>query len=282
MLKLSLFTCAIVAVGPAIAQADPDPPTPATSPDDEVPTPTESADDAPPPPPPPVDADNPPPPPAETTPTSTAAYVPDTSEDMSMSGQSIWYEQGLSTGIGVGVVIGGGVSGFTDQRMRDVISTDVSGLWDARFTIGTHIPIGLDLSYVGTAASLSSLSGTSSGTLIGTTAEGALRWNMMPHGNFNPYIFAGVGWQRYDVTGRTVTLSDTGIRQSDNSVEFPMGLGLSFRDPSGFIFDVRGTFRANVDQGLVLAPGANPSSPASGNFVPMHTWEASAALGYEF
>jgi hypothetical protein len=55
-----------------------------------------------------------------------------------------------------------------------------------------------------------------------------------------------------------------------------MGAGLSFRDRSGLTVDARGTFRANTDQGLVLEPGSTTS------YVPMHTWEASAAVGYEF
>jgi hypothetical protein len=91
-----------------------------------------------------------------------------------------------------------------------------------------------------------------------------------------------VGWQRYDVTGRTVSLSDSGMNPSDNSIEFPMGAGIGYRDPSGLVFDLRGTFRANTDQGLVLEPGANPNSASSNNYAPMHTWEASAAVGAEF
>ncbi len=220
---------------------------------------------------------------APAVPTMTTAYTPQVTTYAPMTSDQTsyaWYEDRLSTGIGVAVVIGGGVSGFTDRQMRDTVSSDVSGLWDARFSIGTHIPLGLDISYLGTASELSSFAGTQAGTLIGTTTEGALRWNILPHGDFDPYIFGGIGWQRYDVTGRTVTLSDTGIRQSDNSIEFPMGLGISFRDPSGFIFDMRGTFRANVDEGLVLERNANNTS--SNNYVPMHTWEASAAVGYEF
>ena len=58
-----------------------------------------------------------------------------------------------------------------------------------------------------------------------------------------------------------------------------MGAGLSFRT-GGFVADVRGTFRAAADQNLILKTPA--LSPTSSDFAPMHTWDASAALGYEF
>lgn len=185
-----------------------------------------------------------------------------------------WSEDRLQSGIGVSTILGGGLTGFTDQNMRDNMSSNVNGLWDLRVTIGSHIPIGVDVSYVGTAGEINSLIGTKKTTLVGTTAEAALRWNVLPHADWNPYAFAGIGWQRYDVTGSGFSLSDTGIANKDNSVVFPMGAGLAYRDRSGFVADLRGTFRANTDSKLVL--------DEKGDAIPLHTWEASAALGYEF
>jgi hypothetical protein len=281
MLKKSLLTCAVTAAYPAVALADPIPPVPDANPDtrpDSIPSSTRPVD-APPPLVTPVDTP-PLPPPADVAPATTAVPAMD-HEGLSATSYA-WHDERMSSGIGVAAIIGGGVSGFTDRQMRDTVSSNVSGLWDARFTFGSHVPIGLDVAYLGTAVNLNSLSGTQTATLVGTTAEGALRWNILPHADFNPYIFGGMGWQRYDVTGRTVNLSDSGMRQSDNSIVFPMGAGLSYRHPSGFLVDARGTFRANVDQGLVLQPGNSPSSTNSSNYAPMHTWEASAAVGYEF
>ena len=61
---------------------------------------------------------------------------------------------------------------------------------------------------------------------------------------------------------------------------FPMGAGLAYR-VAGFVADVRGTFRAATDNELVVK---NPAIlfPTPNDFVNMHTWEASAAIGYEF
>ncbi len=187
-----------------------------------------------------------------------------------------WHESSLRSGYGISTLLGGGVTGFTDKTMRDTISGSVGGLWNLKVTLGSHIPLALDLGYVGSAAKINSLAGTKWGTLVGTTAEAALRWNMLPHFEWNPYAFAGIGWQRYDLNGGTFTLADNGIRESDNSLVFPMGAGLAYRNANGLVVDLHGTFRANAAYGLVL------ENMTSSSYVPMHSWEASGALGYEF
>jgi hypothetical protein len=191
-----------------------------------------------------------------------------------------WHDDNLRSGIGVSTILGGGVAGFTDDIMRDTTS-EVGGLWNLRVTLGSHIPLGLDLSYLGTATNINGLPGGQSGTLIGTTVEGALRYNMLPHHIVTPYVFAGVGWQRYDVAETNVSLSDSGMNDTDNLLEFPVGGGLSYR-MSGFVGELRGTFRAATEQNLVLRTATVPGTPTSDDFAPMHTWEASAAVGYEF
>lgn len=187
-----------------------------------------------------------------------------------------WREQGLKSEYGVSTILGGGVTGFTDKTMRDATTSNVGGLWDLRVTLGSHTPIGLDLAYVGTAANLEALDQSQSGTLVGTSVEGTLRYNILPHYLCNPYVFAGVGWQRYDVTGAAFTVGGTGMNDTDNAVVLPMGIGVAYRDKSGLVIDARGTFRADTNSKLVLEAMDSP------NYAPMHTWEASAAVGYEF
>jgi hypothetical protein len=189
-----------------------------------------------------------------------------------------WSDKGMSSGIGVSTLLGGGVTSFTDQTARSRTSS-AGGLWDLRVTLGSHIPLALDVSYLGSATNINGLLPGQSGTLVGTTVEGALRYNILPHFAWNPYIFAGAGWQRYDVTQNNFMPALAGLNNTDNLVEFPMGAGLSFRT-GGFVADIRGTFRAASDQNLILKTPA--ISPSSSDFAPMHTWEASAALGYEF
>lgn len=191
-----------------------------------------------------------------------------------------WRDDNLRSGIGVSTILGGGVVGFTEQTMRDTTS-DLGGLWNLRVTLGSHIPLGLDVAYVGSAMNVNGLPGGQNGTLIGTAVEGALRFNILPHNIVNPYVFAGVGWQRYDVTETNVTLSDSGMNDTDDLVAFPLGGGLSYR-MGGFVGDLRGTYRPTTDQNLVLRGGAPIGSPTSDDFVPLHTWEASAAIGVEF
>jgi hypothetical protein len=183
-----------------------------------------------------------------------------------------WSDPRLRSGVGFGVQLGGGISGFTDGNMRDV-TANVAGAWDMRTTIGTHVPIGVDIGYLGTAASLHTFAGDANGTLIGTTIEAVVRWNILPHAIWNPYVFAGSGWQRYDVANMQFAVSDTGIRDSDDLIEFPIGTGVSYRR-SGFVGDFRATFRATSESTLL--------TQQDGSHVPLHTWNVAAALGYEF
>jgi hypothetical protein len=321
IIKSLLFTCAVCAVaqGPAAraqtpatpsptAQPSPTPPSPATPITPATPATPASPTSNPPDPaskppdpaipdqntPPPVDQSQPPitqdqvPAPDTTIPNDSVTPVDNSMTPVAVdidpgpdSNSYAWSDDTLQSGIGVSTILGGGVVGFTDKTMRNTAS-DVGGLWNLRVTLGSHIPLGLDVSYLGTAMNLNGLPSGQNGTLIGTTVEGAVRYNVLPHYRVNPYVFAGIGWQRYDVTEANVSLSDSGMNDMDNLVEFPMGAGLSYRR-AGFVGDLRGTFRAATEQDLVLKTTAlTPGAPTSDDFAPMHTWEASAALGYEF
>lgn len=196
-----------------------------------------------------------------TTTTTTVTPAMTDADDIALESPDIysyaWSDNRLQSGIGISAILGGGVTGFTDKTM-------------------------LDVSYLGQAMNINGLPAGRNGTLIGTTVEGAARFNVLPHYAWNPYVFAGVGWQRYDVTQTNVSLSDSGMNDKDNLLEFPMGVGFSYRS-GGFVGDLRGTFRAMTDQDLVLKAPLNPDvALSSDNFAPMHTWEASAAVGYEF
>jgi hypothetical protein len=182
-----------------------------------------------------------------------------------------WNDPTMTTGIGVSFQVGGGIGGFTDSQVNDLSSSEIGGVWQFRSTIGSHTPLGVDLAYNGTAYDLQSFDGVTSDTLIGTNLEGALRWNILPHYAWNPYIFGGVGWQHYDLNNNT--LADEGVSDTDDLAVFPMGVGVAYRDPSGLTAELRGTFRAAASSTLIV--------DANGNDADLHTWEASAGIGYE-
>lgn len=206
--------------------------------------------------------------------TGTARAQPTAYEETPGMSSYGWYEPRLQTGIGVGVILGGGISGFTDQSVRNQLSSSVAGMWEGRIAFGTHIPLGVEVAYLGQAVNLRTLDGIGNGTLLGTTVEGTLRINLMPHFLFNPYVFGGVGWQHYDVNDMRFATADTGIQSSEDIAEYPVGLGFAWRDPSGWTADLRGTFRAVPSSTLVRDPDGTTAS--------LHWWEASAAVGYEF
>jgi hypothetical protein len=192
-----------------------------------------------------------------------------------------WHNPHLSSGMGISTTLGGGVVQFTNSTMRGTTS-DIGGLWDLHLTFGSHLPLALDLAYVGTATSISGLRTGNSATLLGTAAEGTLRWNVLPNYAWTPYVFGGVGYQRYDVTGGDVTLSDSGMNSSDNLLSVPAGLGFVWRGNNGLVADVHGTYRFTWFQDLLLKNGAPITGTSSSDFVKLNNWQASAAIGYEF
>jgi hypothetical protein len=120
-----------------------------------------------------------------------------------------------------------------------------------RVTLGSHTPVALDINYFGTSTNTKQLFAGQDATIIGSSIEGALRYNALPHATWNPYAFAGVGWQRYDLAGGTFDVTGTGMSVSNNSLEFPLGGGRAL------LRETNGTYAA------------------------MDTWEASASIGYE-
>lgn len=184
-----------------------------------------------------------------------------------------WSDPTLKSEIGIGASAGGGIGGFTDHGMRDLMTSRVAGLGGLRVSIGTQIPIGLELSYLGMAGHINTIDGLPNGTLVGTTFEGVVRYNILPHNLVTPYIFAGLGWQHYGVWNVQFARSDTGLSSSDNVMSVPSGVGFMMHDRSGLSLDLRGTFRATTDSTLVVEP--------TGGYANLSSWEASLQIGYE-
>lgn len=182
-------------------------------------------------------------------------------------------DEGLLTGIGVEVAVGGGVEDFTGEDMRD--TTDPAGLWDIRAIVGTRSYIGFEAGYVGTASMVTAPLGGEDATLLGTTLEALARTNFLPDSDIQPYAFLGAAWRRYDVQGEEFTTSASGMDDRDDLLLIPVGAGVGYRYMN-VVADARFTFRLATGEDLVVQDEANDE------FAPMHTWGASARVGYEF
>jgi len=181
------------------------------------------------------------------------------------------------TDFGVSVMAGGGVQDFASSRMTD--TTDPGGMWDIRAVVGSSAYIGGEAAYTGSAQKIQPVFGNQSeGNLIGTGLEADLRVNALPLYAVTPYAFAGLGWRRYDVTGEDFSTSDTGINDSDDQLEVPLGAGVQYHR-SGFIADARFTYRVATYEDMVVSDQsrARTEDPAD-----MDTWGVAAHLGYEF
>jgi len=184
--------------------------------------------------------------------------------------------EGPESGYGISFLFGGGVAGFTNRTMRDTVKTRFEGAWATRMTVGTRRSLAIEIGSSGTVSNIDALNDSESGLLYGMAVEAAARYNLLPKDPWTPYGFIGAGWQRYTVRSAAFTLSDAGINPTDHSVVFPIGAGLSYRARSGFVADLRGTFRVAERSGLVL------ERMGATEYVPLHSWETSGAIGFEF
>lgn len=174
----------------------------------------------------------------------------------------------LYTSYGIGVTLGGGVENFTNSTANDV--TDLAGSWDVRLELGSHLPIAFEAGYVGTAQTIQGFLGTEDTTLIGTTVEGAVKFNVPTGTAFRPFGFVGVGWRRYDLSDSSFAVSNVGFADSDDLVVIPLGAGIRY-DYRGLDADVRFTFRPTIGEDLITEPGRDSTA--------LHTWAVGASIG---
>jgi hypothetical protein len=177
----------------------------------------------------------------------------------------------LYTSFGIGVVLGGGIESFTNSTATSV--TDIAGAWNLRVEVGTDFPISGEASYIGTAQSIDGLFGNENGTLIGTTVQGAVKWNISTGTVARPFLLAGMGWRYYNVTSADFTTAADGIADSDNQIVFPLAAGVRY-SRYGFDADVRFTFSPAVSASLIVEPDGDDAA--------MHTWNLGANVGASF
>ncbi|HUS31337.1 MAG TPA: outer membrane beta-barrel protein [Kofleriaceae bacterium] len=194
--------------------------------------------------------------------------------------ESLWRDPSVASGVGIGVDVGGGVTGFVGSRLRSTTSS-FGGAWSVRAAFGTHIPLALEVGYTGSATAINGQLGPETATLMGRTLESAIRYTVMPRARWSPYAFAGLGWQHYTINDRSFELSDTGIRTSDDLLVMPFGLGMGYR-VGAIVTDLRGTLRAARGANLVLDNAEVALATGQGSYAPMHSWETSLNVGYEF
>jgi hypothetical protein len=219
----------------------------------------ETVPEVPPPPPPPTVVETPPPPPPVVINNTMPAPAPRSDVPASE--------------IGVGVTLGGGAVGFWKDGTKSFV--DIGGTWDVRATLGTRLPIAFELAYVGTAQGMNALGLDTNAILLGSTAEGDVRINIL-RGRVQPYVFGGVGYTYYRITNTAIATSD--LQRTDNVLEVPFGAGLSWRLGQALLLDVRGTGRLTYFDELFQ----NAATATNAGNSRLYNWMGTAHLGWEF
>jgi hypothetical protein len=171
--------------------------------------------------------------------------------------------------IGAGVLVGGGYEDFTSSSARNM--TSAGGMWTARVLAGTRHFFGVEAGYVGNARSVDALGLQSNARLVSNGVEGAARLNVpvvMRHRQLlEPFGFAGLGWQHYQVTNTNVNTSD--LARDDDVMAIPVGGGLEYAI-GRFMADARFTYRSTYYNDL-MRNGAN-----------LNSWGVGTQVGFSF
>lgn len=173
--------------------------------------------------------------------------------------------RGLLTPLGEYLIVGGGVTDFTEDDAKDRF--DTGGTWDLRLGVGSRFYVGGEVAYVG-----SMRRGTGVvPDLMTNGAEGVLRLQYpYARGNWliEPFAFGGIGWSHLSLDDAPAGLAD-----SDDIGVVPFGAGLTV-GYGRVLFDARFTYRTSFDEDLPLAANARPVS--------LDQWAVGASVGYEF
>jgi hypothetical protein len=157
------------------------------------------------------------------------------------AGEEAMPAEQTSTGpskMGLSVMAGGGVVGFSNSNATDV--TNTGGSWEARLGYNYKY-IGTEIAYVGTAQNINALGLDSNAWLASNGVEGLLRLNIGTY-FIQPFVFGGPSYVHYSIQNSNFNTSD--VRSSDDTFALPFGGGFSARlGSSGAIFDARFTYR---------------------------------------
>lgn len=171
---------------------------------------------------------------------------------------------------GVSVSLGGGVSGFTSETMRD--TTHDGGAWGVNVAIGTRSPLAIEAAYIGSAQSIDALGLESDAVLLGNGLQAGVRVNLLDS-NLQPFGFAGIAWRRYSLADEGINTSD--VADDDDVLEIPVGVGIAWKY-RGFLLDARGEFRLASQEDMV------PRLQDSTENASMHRYGVTANVGYAF
>jgi hypothetical protein len=171
------------------------------------------------------------------------------------------------TGIGTGVLLGGGV--WKAFKRSPEWDTGLGGSWDLRVLAGTRRILAVEVAYVGSASDVRGPAIDDDVFLLRNGVEGGLRLNgpvVRGSGMIAPFACAGLGWNRYNLVNAGGDITAVGNRDDVLTVPVGGGISLAFRT---LLVEARFTYRPVFGDELFGGAG-------------MQTWNVGLAVGGEF
>jgi hypothetical protein len=175
--------------------------------------------------------------------------------------------------VGIGAAVGGGVTSFLGQGARTFTNSGAS--WEARVSFGLRLPVAFEMAYIGSRQGIRPVALEGGGYLLGTGAEADMRVNFTTKRRIQPYVFGGFGWTRYSL--RNAAADQTAIQGSDDTLQVPFGVGVSWRIRRSLLLDLRGTGRLAYKDTLFDNLATSTGTTSAG----LNNWNVGARLGWE-
>lgn len=182
-----------------------------------------------------------------------------------------WYERA-----GVGLSLGGGVDDFVSEGLRGM--TSLAGSWNVRATLGTRSVVGGEVSYIGSAQTITAPLFDGDAVLVGNGLQTAVRVDVLSTGDVRSYVYGGAAWRHYDLLDVELMGPAASDADDDNVFEAPVGIGIAGYAGS-LTADVRAEYRPGWGSDLVplLAPSDDDAF-----FGDADRWGVTGNIGLEF
>jgi hypothetical protein len=117
-----------------------------------------------------------------------------------------------------------------------------------------------------------------SGSLTSNGLEGLAIFDFPVTWPVQPFIFGGVGWDHWSLSGAAVH-DPLAVRGTDNTMVIPFGGGIGWELMDHFTLDGRFTYRAEVLDDMLTTNGLGQTNTGSHS---LGNWVLGAQAGYTF
>lgn len=174
---------------------------------------------------------------------------------------------------------GGGISDFTGAAASNL--TKMGATWQVHSGVRLLRPLRIQAGYIGSTHPINNVLAPfapGGSNILSNGLEALVDYTFPVHFIVKPFVFAGVGWDHWSLSGGAQN-DPLAIKGSDDSLAIPGGAGVRTSVTRNWELDGRFTYRGELLDDMLLTNSAGQPNSGSKS---MTTWNATARLGYMF